>query len=355
MTILLAVSGGIDSIYMAHRAPELWPGASFAVAHCNFNLRSDESDGDEAFVREWCALRGLPLHVRSFQTRQYAAAMGISIEMAARELRYAWFGELCTGCGYDAVAVAHNAGDNAETLLLNLLRGTGLRGITGMRAEGFLPNPGYSGIPLLRPLLGITRAEIEAYAREHALSWREDSTNALCDYKRNKLRNQVFPIFEEINPRFVEALNRDMVRFADELSSARWEVAPPQPLESDPAAEAASVAFSVSEEPWDGSQSVKQPAGMLIMDADKVGGKLLEGRWLSGDWIHPLGAPGRKKMQDWFTDHHIPAWEKSLIPLLKSSDDPQHVLAVVGHCIDHSVRVTASTRRILRITSLPGE
>ena len=105
----------------------------------------------------------------------------------------------------------------------------------------------------------------------------------------------------------------------------------------------------MKEEAWDGTEPVKQPEGMLILDADKAGA-VVEGRWESGDWIRPLGAPGRKKMQDWFTDHHIPADEKPFVPLLKSAKDPHHVLAVIPCCIDHSVRVTARTRRILRIS-----
>ena len=107
--------------------------------------------------------------------------------------------------------------------------------------------------------------------------------------------------------------------------------------------------FTIEEEPWDESQNVKQPEGMLILDADKAG-ELVEGRWESGDWIKPLGAPGRKKLQDWFTDHHIPADEKPFVPLLKAAADPHHVLAIVGCCIDHSVRVTPATLRILRIS-----
>ena len=138
--ILLAVSGGIDSMYLANRAPELFPGARFAVAHCNFTLRGAESDGDEQFVRDWCAAHGLDCFVRCFETAAYAAEHGVSIEMAARELRYAWFAELCRAEGFAAVAVAHNADDNAETMLLNLLRGTGTRGLRGMGdRDGIVP------------------------------------------------------------------------------------------------------------------------------------------------------------------------------------------------------------------------
>ena len=400
--LLVAVSGGIDSMCLAQKVR--LEGGPFAVAHCNFGLRGEESDADEAFVRAWCSSHGIPIHVKRFDTQAFATAEGISVEMAARRLRYHWFGELCREHGYEAVAVAHNANDNAETLLLNLLRGTGLRGITGMKPSGFLPDPDYGDIPLLRPLLGMTRADIEAFAADQGLSWRDDSTNALNDYKRNKIRNLIFPIFAEINPSFIQTLNRDMERFSEEMTAGvaldqvqgavdqvQGGGGPGPILGAGPGpASMASTGlggtsggpgpvgkngpspnvgwtrskqvvdqvqgavdqvqeYTITEEEWDGTKEVKQPEGMLIMDKKKAG-EWVEGRWETGDWIRPLGAPGKKKMQDWFTDHHIPADEKPFVPLLKSTRDPHHVLAVVGYCIDHSVRVTKSTCQILRIS-----
>ena len=348
--LLVAVSGGIDSMCLAEKVR--LEGGPFAIAHCNFHLRGKESDGDEAFVKAWADANGIPCHVRHFETSAYATEQGISVEMAARRLRYHWFGELCRQHGYSGVAVAHNANDNAETLLLNLLRGTGIRGLLGMKAEGFIPDPEFSDIPLLRPLLGMTRADIEAFAARQGLSWREDATNALNDFKRNKIRNLVFPVFREINPSFIQTLNRDMERFAEAL--------PAEVLSSEPSGRefvhenggfsVREVEFEVKEEVWDGTKEVKQPAGMLILDADKAG-ELVEGSWETGDWIRPLGAPGKKKLQDWFTDHHIPANEKPFVRLYKRADDPHHVVAIAGWCIDHSVRVTQSTRRILRISA----
>ena len=385
--LLVAVSGGIDSMCLMEKVRQ--EGGPFAVAHCNFGLRGAESDADEAFVREQAARHGIPCHVKQFDTEAFASAEGISIEMAARRLRYHWFGELCREHGYTAVAVAHNANDNAETLILNLLRGTGLKGITGMKAAGYIPDPDFGDIPLLRPLLEMTREEIVAFAREHGLNWREDSTNAQTDYKRNKIRNLVFPVFATINPSFVQTLNRDMERFAAELNLilkngqnqgravahaskpfvASLLVPPvtscppgtscgPLPLTRPRVAmglEACATAreYAIVEEEWDGTEAVKQPEGVLILDAEKVGA-YVEGAWESGDWIKPLGAPGRKKLQDWFTDHHIPADEKPFVPLLKSVAEPHHVLAVIPCCIDHSVRVTATTRRILRISIKNG-
>ena len=362
--LLVAVSGGIDSMCLMEKVRQ--EGEPFAVAHCNFRLRGAESDADEALVRSRANALGVVCHVKSFDTAGYAAENKISIEMSARRLRYHWFGELCREFGYSAVAVAHNANDNAETLILNLLRSTGLKGLMGMKTEGFIPDPEFSDIPLLRPLLGMTREEIEAFAHENGVSWREDHTNAENEYKRNKIRNLVFPVFKEINPRFVETLNDDVKRFnteIDEVLQSRCSenkdvvVIPgpsyviPGPSLSHSGLDPESLIakeYSISEEPWDGTKPVKQPQGELIMDADKAG-DFVEGSWETGDWIRPLGAPGKKKLQDWFTDHHIPADDKPFVKLLKSAKDPHHVLAVCGFCIDHSVRVTGRTRRIVRI------
>ena len=202
MKVLLAVSGGIDSMYMLHRAPELFPGASFAVAHCNFCLRGEDSDADESFVRSSCQSLGVECFTQRFNTTAYASEHGISVEMAARDLRYAWFRQLCTEHAFTALATAHNANDNAETMVLNLLRGTGTKGLRGIPS-----NPS-----LLRPLLGITREEIKKWMEENGHQWREDRTNAENEAKRNKIRNLIFPVFAEINPSFVKTLGEDMAR-----------------------------------------------------------------------------------------------------------------------------------------------
>lgn len=211
MNILLAVSGGIDSMYLAERAGEIFPGAAFAVAHCNFSLRGEESDGDEEFVRGWCEAKGLPCMVRRFDTRQTASERGLSIEMAARDLRYGWFAELCRDFGYDAVAVAHNADDNAETMILNLVRGTGCRGLRGMSERS-----GSGGCTVLRPLLDTSREEIRQWMEREGKRWREDSTNSDTAYKRNRIRHEVMPAFRQMNPSYLKTLRRDMRHIAQE-------------------------------------------------------------------------------------------------------------------------------------------
>ena len=267
--LLVAVSGGIDSMCLAEKVR--LSGGPFAVAHCNFSLRGEESDADEALVRAWTARHGITCHIKRFETRIFAEAEGISVEMAARRLRYHWFGELCREFGYEGVAVAHNANDNAETLILNLLRGTGLRGITGMKENGFLPDPDYADIPLLRPLLRMTRAEIETFAKENGLSWREDGTNALNDCKRNIIRNLVFPVFADINPSFVQTLNRDMARFRTEMELVH-ENGPFGAREGEKKAlvhengpfGAREGEFTMSEEAWDGHNSWIPTLGVVF-------------------------------------------------------------------------------------------
>lgn len=216
-TALLAVSGGIDSICLASLFLNSSAGRRFAVAHCNFHLRGEDSDSDEALVVAWCGRNGVRYHKADFDTEQYASSHSVSIEMAARELRYDWFASLCKDNGYYGVAVAHNANDNAETLILNLLRGTGLRGITGMQVETVVPvtRDELSGVRLLRPMLSFSRKQIEEYVAANSLEYHDDRTNAETVYKRNRIRHLVFPVFESLNPSFLTTFAREMNAFSE--------------------------------------------------------------------------------------------------------------------------------------------
>ena len=196
-SFLLAVSGGMDSMCMLDLFSKVLAPSEYAVAHCNFSLRGDESDGDQALVEARSAELGVRMFVKRFDTESYAQEHGISIEMAARELRYSWFEDLCCEHGFDVLAVAHNANDNAETLMLNLLRGTGLNGLHGMSGYTFCHSErsfchsersfchserSEESIALFRPLLEFTRKQIEGYALTHRVPYRHDSSNFESDY-----------------------------------------------------------------------------------------------------------------------------------------------------------------------------
>ncbi len=236
---LLAVSGGIDSMCLADLWLRCFGAGSFAIAHCNFHLRGEESDGDEALVTKWAEENGVRMHRVDFDTVSYASENGLSIEMAARELRYRWFGELCQKHDYEAVVVAHHADDNAETLVLNMVRGAGLKGLTGMKPVSPLPylsrhcdeHPTRhcdecptrhceerSDVAILRPLLTFTRKQIEGHVFAWKVPYREDSTNSSVEYRRNSIRHEVFPLFERMNPSYVRTLNREMTYLSDASS-----------------------------------------------------------------------------------------------------------------------------------------
>ncbi|UUC44902.1 tRNA lysidine(34) synthetase TilS [Flavobacterium cerinum] len=191
--LLLAISGGIDSTVLLHLFHAL--PYEIAVAHCNFSLRGDESDGDERFVSEFCTEQNIRFLTIRFNTQEYATSRKLSIQLAARELRYNWFQRLIDEEGYDYLLTAHHLDDALETFLINLTRGTGLDGLTGI--------PGQNG-QTLRPLLPFSRVEIENYARDNAINWREDSSNASDKYVRNRLRHQVVPVLKELNPNFLQ-------------------------------------------------------------------------------------------------------------------------------------------------------
>ena len=209
--VLLAVSGGIDSMTMADLFLNSALRFPLAVAHFNFRLRGADSDADEALVRCWCAANGVPFFRQEAETASVAAQRGVSVEMAARELRYDWFASLCREQGFTHVAVAHNLDDRAETLLLHLLRGTGLRGLTGIREA--VPLPGADDVRVIRPLLAFSRREIEAHAVRAGVEFRIDATNADTSVPRNLIRHEVFPLLARVNPSFLQTFRREMRHF----------------------------------------------------------------------------------------------------------------------------------------------
>ncbi|MGK6352173.1 tRNA lysidine(34) synthetase TilS [Parapedobacter sp. DT-150] len=202
--ILLAVSGGKDSVLMTH----LFAGAGYAIgiAHCNFGLRGEASDGDEALVTRLAGAMDVPCYVTAFDTEEYAREHGISIQMAARELRYAWLETIRATQGYDHIAVGQHRNDHVETLLLNLVRGTGLGGLRGIQ-----PKRDH----IIRPLLFLDAEEVQAYVQEQGLAYRDDASNFSTKYARNKIRLEVIPKLKELNPGLERTIAESMARFAD--------------------------------------------------------------------------------------------------------------------------------------------
>ena len=202
--ILLTVSGGVDSMVMLSIFVRL--GYNIGVAHCNFGLRGKESDEDTEMVLQECEKLGIVCHSKRFDTEGEMARTGDSMEMTARRLRYEWFYELCHTEGYNVIAVAHHANDSIETFFINLLRGTGLRGLTGINRQ-------YGRV--VRPLLYATRKDILEYAVHNHIPYREDSSNRSTKYLRNKIRLGLLPMLQEINPRFTPLMRGNLYRLND--------------------------------------------------------------------------------------------------------------------------------------------
>ena len=195
--LLLATSGGLDSMVMADLIHKL--NYEIAIAHCNFQLREMESFEDQNFVQEYANTNSIPLFLTQFDTKAFAEDYKLSTQIAARELRYNWFYELLETENYDYILTAHHADDNLETFLINLSRGTGLEGLTG------IPEKNEN---IIRPLLLFSRQEIENYAKENKIKWREDSSNASDKYLRNKIRHHLVPILKALNPNFITSFQK---------------------------------------------------------------------------------------------------------------------------------------------------
>ena len=194
--LIIAISGGVDSVVLAHLCKALH--LKFALAHCNFNLRGEESNADEDFVLELAEQLDVEVFIQNFDTQDYADEHKRSIQMAARELRYDWFYELAKQLKFDYILTAHHADDNLETFFINLSRGTGIDGLCGIPEKSN---------DTLRPLLPFSKGEIYDYATTHNLSWREDQSNEDSKYLRNKIRKELVPLLKDINPSFLETFS----------------------------------------------------------------------------------------------------------------------------------------------------
>jgi tRNA(Ile)-lysidine synthase len=192
--LFLAVSGGMDSMVLLQLFHQL--NYEIAVLHCNFSLRNLESEGDEEFVKYYCESKKIPLFIQKFDTKQFAEDAKLSIQIAARKLRYDWFYEQLVDENFDYILTAHHLDDSLETFLINLTRGTGLEGLTGIPTQND---------KIIRPFLPFSRVEIEKYIQENNLQWREDSSNASDKYFRNKVRHAIVPVLKELNPNLLSS------------------------------------------------------------------------------------------------------------------------------------------------------
>ena len=425
--VLLAVSGGIDSMTMADLFLHSALRPSLAVAHVNFQLRGADSDGDAALVRGWCEANGVPFFCKRVETFQHASDRGISIEMAARELRYAWFAELCLKEGFNFLAVAHNLDDNAETLLLHLLRGTGLRGLSGIRETA--PLPGAEGVRIIRPLLDFTRQEIEAYAVRSGVAFRVDATNADTSIARNRIRHEVFPQMAAVNPSFRQTFRREMQHFAqaEKLLDEVFEAARPALVrEQDGVLHIDIPALLAKAEPgwWlyklldgcgfnvdqlaqieaaldaqsgkeflsatcrvvkdrnelrvypftagpddltalldvrtfnvtPGFDPRKKPDDVLFVDADLVRLPLSARPPKEGDRFRPFGMhAGSRLLSDFFTDLKLDREQKrrEVVVTTTNENGDEIIVAILGRRIDDRFKITAQTRTVAAISSLP--
>ncbi len=209
--ILVAVSGGLDSMVMLHLFRV--SGYEISVAHANFQLRGNESEGDEKFVKEICKKFSIPFFVKRFSTKQFAESNFLSTQMAARQLRYVWFNELIEQENFDVAATAHHVNDSIETVLLNFVRGSGLEGLDGIAAKNG---------KIIRPLLFATRKQIEWHANENKIEWREDRSNATDDYQRNFVRHKIYPLLKEINPSLENSFQDSIEKNSGAVDLMSW-------------------------------------------------------------------------------------------------------------------------------------
>ncbi len=398
--VMVGVSGGADSVALLSLLRHL--GLPLHALHCNFELRGEESHRDEDFVRHLCAKWNVPLSVKHFFTASYAQAHDLSIEMAARQLRYEWFDTQVKEFGAQAVAVAHHLDDQAETVLLNLVRGTGLLGLCGMKER--------QGI-VVRPLLNVRKSEILDYLTSEGQDYVTDSTNLEREALRNRLRLDIIPLLRNLNPKVDEALCHTAKIIGESLPIYRLgldkifrqnDVTPDRMplslLRSHPSAATllhewlAPYSFNASQEEqilstlhavpgrrWESPSTIllldrgnlllaprKAPAappprlsqtivsavaksglGTAYFDADLITKPLTLRLVRQGDAFYPFGLGKRRLLSDFMTDQKLNLFQKQSQYVLCHGED---IIWVVGLRSDHRYRVTSNTTRILKIS-----
>lgn len=396
--VLVALSGGADSVALLCLLQVL--GYDCEAAHCNFHLRGEESDRDEAFVRRLCAERKVPLHTVHFDTRRVAGEKHISIEMAARELRYEWFGKVREESGAGVVAVAHHRDDSVETFLLNLIRGAGINGLRGIR-----PRNGY----IVRPLLCLDRKEITGYLERIGQDYVTDSTNLQDEYTRNKIRLDLLPMMQAINPSVKESILAAAAHLEDAsaiykkgikegikrvrtaqgicidalmrepapktllfeilyplgfnaariediyralegqpgkvFSSEKWCVVKDRGyLLVEACRKAVQPVLTMEEHALTPDFVIPRDKATACFDADKLLHPLSLRLWRQGDSFVPFGMKGRKKVSDYMTDRKFSLLRKERQWVLCCGED---IIWLVGERADDRFRVDGNTRKVL--------
>ena len=413
-SVLAAVSGGRDSVVLAellHRG-----GYRFEIAHCNFHLRGEESNRDEQFVRRMAERYGVPCHVAQFDTDAYASEKKISIEMAARELRYEWFEQVRQERGLDLIAVAHHRDDAIETFFINLLRGTGLSGLCGMKAENG---------KVVRPLLHISREEIDRFIADEHLDYVDDCTNTSDLYLRNRIRHQLIPLMRELNPSFDSIMEQNLHNLSDaneiyqstvtaileniithrsdgidEIPVAKietlkpkdtllFELLRPYGFNADTVDEIlrgihgesgkqylspthklvknretlqialldnyyVKPVLTISDPIPRGSvASLKTSKDTILCDAKLLKQPLSLRHWHDGDRFHPFGMKGSRLVSDFFSDLKLSIIEKQQQWLLCDADG--EIVWLVGMRADGRFAVTGETEEVVRIKVTKGQ
>lgn len=400
--ILVALSGGADSVALLRILHSL--GYECEAAHCNFHLRGKESDRDEMFVRQLCQQYNIPLHITDFDTTRYAEEKHISIEMAARELRYEWFEKKRIECHANRIAVAHHQDDSIETMLLNLIRGTGITGLLGIR-----PINGY----IVRPLLCVSRKEIVCYLQSIGQKYVTDSTNLEDEYTRNKIRLHLLPLMQEINPAiknslittgnhlndvatiynksiseakarvitsegilisailqepspetvlfeilhplgFNPAQIKDIYHSLDgqsgkQFSSKEWKVIKDRDfllLEKIRTEREDTPSFQLIREESEYTTDFQIPheKEVACFDADKLSGTITLRRCQTGDTFIPFGMKGKKKVSDYLTDRKFSISQKERQWVLCCNEQ---IAWLIGERTDNRFRIDENTRRVV--------
>ena len=401
--ILVAASGGVDSMVLASLLQ--YAGYNIGVAHCNYQLRGKDSDDDQKVVESWCAERSIPFYLKRVETEKLAQQSDSSIQMIAREERYAFFKELTENHGYGAVALAHHADDRVESLLLNVLRGTGFRGFQGMPSKRD---------KIIRPLLAFRKRDIHQFAEENDISFREDASNQETYYQRNWVRLRLLPMLEAKEPDAFEKLaglcscsERELANYQgwigietsrikthervsiDDLKRSKApftvlrEILEPVGFNSDRVFEVMEILDSTSgaevqseshriiknrdeliisllkEEDIrpklsfesisrDDIHSLNTEPNVALFDAEMLDEAELKLRkWEQGDRFKPLGMIHWKLLSDFFIDQKLSILEKEQVWLLTHEGE---IVWVVGHRIDNRFKITDNTQKVLKVT-----